>query len=232
MAESDTSRQAIIFVNGECDAETLATLPLNSNSVLIAVDGGLKHVKTINREPDYLIGDMDSVDRADHARLVQSRRTTVIPHPPEKDSTDLELTLEFAATLELSSVVLVGVMGGRLDQALANILLLGGSVWPYTIDIVSADGNGYLLTPQRAFGRALKSGTVLSLLPLSNDVDGVTTEGLYYPLRNARLPFGSSLGISNEVNGTVTSVSLKTGRLLLVLPHHRSGGDGAIQAMA
>lgn len=218
MVESDSSRQAIIFVNGDCDESTLSKLPLKTTSVFIAVDGGLRHVKALKRVPDYLIGDMDSIDPADHALLYDNQQTTVIPHPPQKDSTDLELTLAFAGTLGLSSIVLVGVTGGRLDQALGNVLLLGARDWPYDIDIVTDEGDACLLTPERSFRGTLIPGTTVSLLPLSHDVAGVTTAGLYYPLQDARVGFGTSLGISNEVNAEITTVSITRGKLLLVIP--------------
>lgn len=218
MAESEHPRHAVIFVNGDCDANTLSALPLTNNSLLVAVDGGLRYVKAIDRVPDYLIGDMDSVDADDHAELSQNQHTRVILHPRQKDSTDLELALDFVTTLQVSSILLVGVTGGKLDQALANILLLGAREWPFSIDILSAEGQASLLTPERTFSAALVQGTELSLLPLSQEVTGVTTEGLYYPLHNAQLNFGSSLGISNVVNAGTTSVSLEQGKLLLVIP--------------
>ena len=45
-------------------------------------------------------------------------------HPAAKDETDLELALVYAANNYPGDIYLFGVLGGRLDQTLANILLL------------------------------------------------------------------------------------------------------------
>jgi thiamine pyrophosphokinase len=46
--------------------------------------------------------------------------------------------------------------------------------------------------------------------------DGVTTSGLKYPLNNATMFYGSTLGTSNEVLGDSATVSVADGRLLVI----------------
>ena len=50
--------------------------------------------------------------------------------------------------------------------------------------------------------RVDRSGDYVSLLPLSERVDGVTTHGLRYPLSDATLTQGPARGLSNELLGT------------------------------
>jgi thiamine pyrophosphokinase len=59
-------------------------------------------------------------------------------------------------------------------------------------------------------------GDLVSLLPLSESVVGVTTDGLTYPLRSATLKQGPTLGLSNELSGERASVSVERGRLAVI----------------
>jgi len=56
----------------------------------------------------------------------------------------------------------------------------------------------------------------VSLLPLSEQVVGVTTGGLAYALSGATLRQGPTLGLSNELAGERASVSVERGRLAVI----------------
>jgi len=57
-------------------------------------------------------------------------------------------------------------------------------------------------------------GDTLSLVALRGDARGVTIEGCEYPLRDAVLPFGATLGISNVLSAPVARVRVADGLLL------------------
>ena len=48
------------------------------------------------------------------------------------------------------------------------------------------------------------------------DAEGVTLEGLYYPLKDARLTCGFPLGVSNHFTGGSARVRVKKGSLLVL----------------
>ncbi|MEZ4581030.1 MAG: hypothetical protein R3A10_05170 [Caldilineaceae bacterium] len=50
-------------------------------------------------------------------------------HPTGKDQTDLELALERAIRDGAPDILLLGALGGRLDQTLANLLILAQRNW-------------------------------------------------------------------------------------------------------
>ncbi|NDF40064.1 MAG: hypothetical protein EB140_14230, partial [Proteobacteria bacterium] len=60
-------------------------------------------------------------------------------------------------------------------------------------------------------------GDFVSLVPLTDHVDGITTTGLAYPLHGERLAWGTSRGISNELRHATATVSATAGRLLVIL---------------
>ena len=59
-------------------------------------------------------------------------------------------------------------------------------------------------------------GDLVSLLPLGDRVDGVTTEGLRYPLRDEPLVAGPARGQSNVRMSPHAAVTIRRGRLLIV----------------
>ncbi len=206
-------RSVLLSVNGETSDNVLNSLNTNEFSLCMAVDGGLRHLQTLGLTPDYLIGDLDSVEQSAVAAL-RAAGVKVMQHPPEKDLTDLELALRFIAGLNIDRVTLLGIDGGRTDHAFANLLLLGKADWTFELQFLSDNGNGYVISPACAFRQSLPIESEVSLLPLTPQVQGWTTSGLYYPLDDYSIALGSTLGISNVVTKSLTTVTVKTGKLL------------------
>ena len=188
--------------------------------MLICADGGLRAAKRLGLRPDVVIGDFDSAPRALRAWAVR-RGARIITHPVEKDETDTELALDFAASQGIRTVELFGALGGRLDHELANVaLLLRARAAGIRMQI--RDGETTAFLADRRTMLPASSGDVVSLLPLSRRVAGVTTVGLHFPLNRATLLRGSSLGVSNVVTGRRPTVLLRAGDLLIVVT--RRGG--------
>jgi thiamine pyrophosphokinase len=61
-----------------------------------------------------------------------------------------------------------------------------------------------------------RPGDLVSLFPVGADAEGVTTDGLAWPLRDEPLRFGPARGLSNFRTGPRARVSLRSGRLLVV----------------
>ena len=56
----------------------------------------------------------------------------------------------------------------------------------------------------------------LSLLPITDQVSGVTLTGFLYPLHQATLRRGDTLGISNELTGPWGKIAIAKGKLLVI----------------
>lgn len=207
--------RAVIFVNGTItDYATLAGW-LRADDFLIGADGGTVHCLALGRRPDVIVGDLDSVDPQEVARLA-AMGVQIERHPPAKNETDLELALECAQRHGADEVLLLGALGGRLDQTLGNLLILVQREWPFVLLIGEGDQlaqvvrSGELLHLQ-----APVSGTV-SVIPLSATVTGITYTGLEYPLIDATLHLGSTRGMSNVVATLPATIQISQGLLLVV----------------
>lgn len=211
--------RAVIFVNGELQSfDTLADL-LRPDDYVIAADGGANHCTTLKLTPHALIGDLDSVSPA----LVEDYRQAHVyieQHPPDKNQTDLELALDHALTIaterSLTQILLVGAMGGRLDQLLGNILILAQRSWPLPVILVDGTTRAQLVEPTKPLTLAATIGDTVSALPLSDQVTGITYTGMRYPLQDHTLHLGSTRGMSNEVVADEPTVHVATGKLLVI----------------
>ena len=58
-------------------------------------------------------------------------------------------------------------------------------------------------------------GDEISIIPVSEKLEGVTTDGLYYRLINDTLSFGSTRGISNVMNKETVKITITKGVALV-----------------
>ena len=59
-------------------------------------------------------------------------------------------------------------------------------------------------------------GDFISLIPYTEKVTGITLTGFYYPLEDAELTLGISLGISNELVDEIGIIQIGRGNLLVI----------------
>jgi thiamine pyrophosphokinase len=209
--------RAIIFANGRFTDVQGARDLLRADDLVIAVDGGTRYAWEVGVDPQLVIGDLDSLAPAERGRL-RSSDAQISRFPPRKDETDLELALLRAASEGAESIILLAALGGRLDQTIANLLLLALPELD-GIDVRVVEG------PQVAFlirSEALvegRPGDTVSLIPLAGDAVGVTTEGLEWCLDGDTLHFGPARGVSNVLTAERASVRVRQGLLLCVVTH-------------
>lgn len=206
--------KAVVIANGELEAGEWWREHVAGADLIIAADGGTHHALRIGLTPDIIIGDLDSLD-ADLAKRLETSGVRILRHSPHKDETDTELALLHALSLGAIEIAILGALGGRLDHALANILLLSmPELAGVRVYLAAAGYTVSLIHGQATFtGQA---GDILSLLPLGGDVYGITTEGLEYPLRGETLRLGPARGISNVLTAPEARVRVQDGLLLAI----------------
>ncbi len=211
--------RVVIFANGRLPNMDAARALLGQDDLLVAADGGAQHLHSLAIQPHVLIGDLDSVDGDLLADLVAAD-VEVVQFPEDKDETDLDLALTYALERQPASILVVAALGNRLDQTLANLMLLSGPRFS-GVDLQIDDG------VERAFfcrDHAVlrgNSGDVVSLIPWGSPVEGLSTQGLRWSLQGETLYPDQSRGISNLLIADQADISLRSGLLLVV--HHRQG---------
>ncbi|MEN6409090.1 MAG: thiamine diphosphokinase [Anaerolineaceae bacterium] len=206
--------RAVIFVNGDLPNPAAVEHLLQNDDLIIAADGGLRHLRALGRLPHMLIGDLDSVNPGDLSAL-QTAGVRILKYPPAKDETDLELAMNAALESGADHILLVGALGGRLDQTLGNLFLLSDPRFA-ALDVRLEDGQVEAFLIRNQTDVTGEPGDTVSLLPLGAPAEGVTTDGLQYPLRDETLYPYRTRGISNVLCGSRARVSLRSGLLLCV----------------
>lgn len=208
--------RAIIIANGDAPGKKLAADWLRAGDTLICADGGGRAALALGLAPQFVIGDFDSLTQ-DELDALKKRGAVLRLYPKEKDETDLELALMFAAPTH-DEIIILGAGGGRLDQTLANMMLLAmPQLTPrHRVIIATANEQVSLIHPGELFELRGAAGSTVSLLPVGGDAIGVTTTGLQYPLRDETLCFGPARGVSNVMLGETATILARQGNLLVI----------------
>ena len=186
---------------------------------------GLERCLELEKAPDLVVGDFDSVSAA-ALETARERGWPIETHPVEKDATDGEIALRRALTRGASSVSVLGALDGedRLDHGVANLLLLANpETEGVNVRLVDEYREASLLRARELVEFRGVRGDVVSLLPLTEPAHGVTTWGLKYELLGVPLHMGSTRGLSNELVWPHAQVQLADGLLLVVLERRHAG---------
>ena len=189
---------------------------LKDTFYIMAADAGWKQALANELAPDLIVGDFDSSQQADAQQGVPCAE--IIALPPEKDDTDLHHCAKEAIRRGFRRVVLLGALGGRIDQTLASLSTLlylrrqGADAW-----IADEQVQAHCVLPGQRLVLRKEEGYYLSVFPAGETATGVFETGVQYPLDNATLTADFPLGISNEFAADTAEISCETGALFVLL---------------
>lgn len=184
---------------------------------IIAVDRGLEVLYELNVVPNHVVGDFDSVSTTILQFYQKNAKVVFHKYNPEKDYTDTDIALKLAIELNSSTITIMGALGKRMDHALANIHILKEALEiGIPCEIFDSYNKIYLVKENTQLAKDKTYGKYISLLPLTTTVKGITLKGFQYPLNNASLSVGLSLGISNEIVEEMATIELKEGILIVI----------------
>lgn len=180
--------------------------------LVVAADGGLASLMSLNLVPTFCLGDFDSLGYRPEGEHVAA-------YPPEKDDTDLLLAVKYGLSQGCDTFFLYGALGGRLSHTLANLQVL------YFLCrqgchgfLVGADSIVTLAQGETVRFDARCAG-MLSVLACGGAAEGVTIHGLKYEASDVTLTSEYPLGVSNEFTGAAGRISVRRGTLVLVWEH-------------
>jgi len=200
--------KAVIITGGSVNDYEYIKKQIGSCDTIICADSGYTHAVRMGLRPSIVVGDFDSAGEI-------PGDVSCLRFPSRKDVTDTEIAIDYARSKGFSDFLLIGAIGTRLDHSLSNILLLKSILERGEKAVIIDEHNKIMITD--SFLRIYEPpGSIVSLIPLS-DCRGVTTENLEYPLRDALLSVGNSLGVSNIMTTDNAAVSVGGGVLLVIV---------------
>lgn len=200
--------RAIILGGGKIDNIDFYRSFISDDDYIICADSGYDSALKLGITPNILIGDMDSLQS-------KVTDTKTVQYPTRKDMTDGQLAVEYAVGNDFEEIIMIGFIGSRMDHTLTNISFLDKINSENKYGVIIDEHNEMYLTTD-TIELSGKKGDIVSVIPVSELVRGVTTYNLEYPLDNENLYYNDSRGVSNVMCGDMCRITVKSGKALVM----------------
>lgn len=182
---------------------------------IIGVDKGLEYLYELELIPNMIIGDFDSANKQVIEYYNKNSKAEFRNFVSEKDETDTHLAVLEAIKVGSSEIDIIGGIGSRIDHTLANIHILMIPV-KEGINCRLINKNNIIRLINSSVSIEKNNYKYISLIPLTSEVEGITTNGLKYELNNYNMNKGISIGVSNEFIQNVAHISIRKGILIVI----------------
>lgn len=199
----------ILFTAGGRRPSNEFFIEVSRGRKIFAVDKGIEICRDLNILPEILIGDFDSAE----SFAVNWARENKIPierHPVDKDLTDTQLALKLID--EKHFVLITGIFGGRFDHLFSNVFTCAAS----KIKTCLVDEREIIFFVKGGESFSVKffvKPMALSLLPITETVEGVTLKNVRWELDGATLRQNFPNAVSNRVEADTIKISADKGTL-------------------
>ena len=208
----DDQEPALIIANGEvCSSELLGQL-LEWSPIVIVLDSAIERVLELEIKVDVLLGDFDR--GLDINYYKEKQYPLEIVYAPNQDKTDLEKAFDYLIEKGHKAVNVIWATGKRADHTITNLTNI--VAYRNLLKIVILDDHSKVYLLPETFEKWYTANTILSLIPIGK-VSGITTQNLFFSLKNEDLTIGYRTGSSNHViEDGIVSISHSNGDLLLM----------------
>lgn len=206
-------RVAYVFFNGEFlgSKEYYLNILKKDRGDIYCADGGANLLEELKLFPKEIWGDFDSVSE-EILDKYRENRVVIKKFPKDKDYTDGELILQYIAEKKYEKIIIIGGLGGRKDHELTNLNLMFKFK---NLSFLTEKEEIFAIEKYKEFVGA--KGKIISFIPFSEKVEGLTLEGFKYPLKEYTLYQGDSICMSNIAIEDRCVVSFSKGKLMGVV---------------
>ena len=187
----------VILADGAFPAGSEALEYLEKSCRIICCDGAARTLVAYGREPDRIVGDLDSLSDEFKKRFADR-----IEHVSEQESNDLSKAFRYCKSCGYENIVILGATGKREDHTLGNLSLL--SIYAESVpDIKIVTDYGYFTVAKKSGKFESFPGMQISIVPLKGRAL-VTSQGLKYPMKNLELNLWYQATLNEALNNTFT----------------------------
>lgn len=184
---------------------------IRESDYLICVDGGMTYAQQIDRTPDLLVGDFDSMPYQTFSGF------EVIRHPPEKDDTDAMLAVKEGLRRGYRDFLFLAATGGRLDHTIANLMLLDYLNAHNAQGTIQDENNTLLFLRNASLSLPGEAGGKFSVFAWGGDAENISIKNAAYPVERFVMHPGYPSGVSNEFLNGPAEISVDSGALLICI---------------
>ncbi|MFA8433633.1 MAG: thiamine diphosphokinase [Marinifilaceae bacterium] len=199
-------KSAVILANGTFPTHEIPLRILKSGKDIVCCDGATQKLIQHGLEPDFVIGDLDSMD--EELRL---KYRDIIYHFSTQETNDLTKAVNWCIENNYNDLVILGATGEREDHTIGNIFLLPQYIRKVKVRMLTDHG---VFTPILR-SKNFESYTRQQISIFSTSVNTrITTANLRYALTEENL---SELwrGTLNESMGESFRIEFEGGPLIV-----------------
>jgi thiamine pyrophosphokinase len=153
---------------------------LHEADLRICCDSAAEELVAYGMEPDYIVGDLDSISPE-----FKERYADRITHVEEQDDNDLTKSFHLALTLQPSRIMILGATGRREDHTLGNISLLIDYVREASCPVEMLTDHGRFFVILDTTTLSCVPGQPVSIFAFDNSLK-IKSAGLKYPTDQVR----------------------------------------------
>ncbi len=201
-------KSIVILANGCFPIHDIPLNALNNAGTIICADGSADKLLAHGKNPDVIIGDMDSI------KLTEIVDATWVQNP-RQNNTDLEKAVEWCIEQNIESATILGSQGERDDHGFATMLIQSALVDKITLNIITDYSTIACIANEKTFSSF--PGQTVSIFSVNQTVL-LTTKGLKYTLKTEPLSTPTQ-GVSNTA--TENHFSIQTISPIWVFRSHK-----------
>ncbi|MBS9767290.1 MAG: thiamine diphosphokinase [Flavobacteriaceae bacterium] len=198
--------KTVILANGTFPIRAEVLEKLENSDFIIACDGASDKLLNYGKEPNLIIGDLDS---ADATTLMKYKN--IVQKVSRQDNTDLMKAMDWCVENKHTEVAILGATGGREDHTLGNLFAITTYASKLNLELFTDTGSFVVLDNSGSLQTYV--GQQVSLFPQPQNMK-ITTKGLKYTLDNQALPYLYS-GTLNEAETDSIYLEFYGGILLI-----------------
>jgi thiamine pyrophosphokinase len=190
--------QTVILANGAFPASEKLLKILDNAGKVVCCDGAVNKLTDSGREPDIIIGDLDSVRPG-----LKEKYSDIMIKISDQDTNDLTKAVNWCVENGLKDILILGATGNREDHAIGNISLLASYARKAKVKILTDYGEFVAINRSAEFSSF--PGQQVSVFSLCAQLE-ISSTGLKYPLNKMKLA-SWWMGTLNEALSDSFSIS-------------------------
>ena len=206
----------VVVLNSELNILSEILLPINKileinkKIIIIAADGAFHKLAEINIPPNYVIGDLDSIDNNYILSNKEKYLKTQFIKLEEQETNDFEKCLQFIYNNKYKNVLVLGLDGGLLEHTLNNWSVF--NKFSNKLNLIAYNSKRYAFSISNDININLEENEIVSLIP-SNRCR-LTTQNLKWELNSEYLELGVREGARNITTNNEIIIKIEEGSLL------------------
>jgi len=199
--------KTVIIADGTFPAHEIPLGYIRDAERIICCDGSTRNLIDFGKEPEAIVGDMDSLDD-DLAQRFGDRLFA----DKSQETNDLTKAVSWCTGMGYKDLVIVGATGKREDHTIGNISLL--AEYAGYVDVMMVTDTGILRPYSESSEIVTFPGQQVSIFSIDPETE-ITSHGLKYPLKRSKLN-NWWVATLNESTGDTFTISFQ-GRVIVYL---------------